>query len=211
MYSLDDMCKVDRTGRMNVQIKIWLIAGMVVASWVIVIGCSLSTRERLKTFFFEIPATDTTVTMEPIPNVIPSNWPVRSTFSPPAFASLHPPFIQRQCRQCHDTSRKMQPREDLSTSCKACHSRYYSNEVGHEPVSSGECIQCHNMHRSRLDHLLLQPVLDTCIECHDEPEDLSEEAHAVKGVENCTSCHDPHFGTGMLLKAGIIKVQPDHN
>lgn len=188
---------------MNRQTPIRIIAGAIVTLWVIAMGCTLSSRERLKTFFFDIPADESTSAVPSTPDVIPAVWPVRSTFTPGVFASLHPPYVQRQCSRCHDAAQKMQPREDLSDSCKQCHSRYFSDDVGHEPVSSGECGQCHDMHRSHLEHLLLLPVLDTCIECHDEPEDLSEEAHGVKGVQRCTSCHDPHFGEGLLLKAGI--------
>lgn len=194
---------------MKMRIPVRTMAAATLTCWVVVMGCSSASRERMKNFFFEIPAADSK-TQSQQPEIIPSNWPVQSTLASSNFTSIHPPFVRRQCQLCHDATQKMQPREDMTDSCKTCHTRYFSDEVGHEPVSSGECVQCHEMHRSRLDHLLLQPVLDTCVDCHDEPEDLSEEAHGQKGVENCTSCHDPHFGESPLLKVGVKRiVQPN--
>ena len=73
-------------------------------------------------------------------------------------------------------------------------------------MTDGQCIECHDMHRSAQLHLLKAPVLDTCVECHDEPEALSEEVHGAPGVERCTGCHDPHFGTGMLLRSARLEA-----
>ncbi len=190
---------------MKTRIPIRMMAATTLACWVVFIGCSSASRERMKNFFFEIPAADSKAKSVK-PGIIPSNWPVQSTLASSPFTSLHPPFVRRQCQLCHDATQKMLPREEIADSCKTCHTRYFSDEVGHEPVSSGECGQCHEMHRSRLDHLLLQPVLETCVDCHDEPEDLSEKAHGQKGVENCTSCHDPHFGESPFLKTGVKRM-----
>ncbi len=95
----------------------------------------------------------------------------------------------------------MQPRADLLDSCRTCHERFFSEEVGHPPVAQGQCTECHNMHQTDQPFLLTMPTFDLCIECHDEPEDLSEPAHTVSEVERCTACHDPHFGSGMLLRS----------
>ena len=94
----------------------------------------------------------------------------------------------------------MHARENLLDSCRTCHARYFGPEVGHAPVALGQCVECHDMHRSERPHLLRLPTFELCMECHDEPEDLSPDAHSREDVEKCTACHDSHFGTGSLLK-----------
>ncbi|MCH8856034.1 MAG: hypothetical protein IIA03_07305 [Proteobacteria bacterium] len=96
----------------------------------------------------------------------------------------------------------MGTREDMLDACRKCHQRYFSNEVGHAPVTQGQCTECHDMHRSVELKLLKMSTFELCIECHEEPEDLSEEAHGGTDVERCTACHDAHFGSGMLLRPG---------
>ena len=165
------------------------------------VGCSSATRERLKAWFFEIPP-------EPQSQVV-ADKPADSASEPPAlslpeskYVSLHPPYLARQCQSCHDTAQRMQVRKDLADSCRGCHARYFGPEVGHAPVAQGQCVECHDMHRSEQLHLLKNSVLKTCVECHDEPADLSKDAHGGPKVEQCTSCHDPHFGSGALLRTG---------
>jgi len=166
---------------------------------VVILGCSLGTRERLKCFFFQIPQTSDRVALV-------DEGPPRAEAQPtlilpePRFRSLHPPFAQRQCSSCHDAGRRMQVRADRMDQCRFCHSRYFSDEVGHAPVAEAECATCHDPHRSAQPYLLIMSVYDTCTDCHDEPEDLSPEAHSGENVADCTRCHDAHFGTGTLLK-----------
>lgn len=175
--------------------------------WLMTLGCSQAARDRLKHWIFDIPADAGAAADAGTPaagEVLPEWSAPRVLPAVPRpglrFASLHPPFVRRECRQCHDATQRMEPRVDLLDSCRTCHQRYFSNEVGHAPVEQGQCIECHDMHRSERRFLLKMPTFDLCIECHDEPEDLSEPAHTVPEVESCTACHDPHFGTGTLLK-----------
>jgi len=179
-----------------------LLIGCIVA-----VGCSMATRDRLKHFFFEVPPPKTQAEIESNPPSS-SNEPPTLPLAEPRFVSFHPPYVNHQCTHCHDAPNRMKVREDLVKQCGTCHPRYVSDEVGHPPVQQGECITCHNPHKSAFVHLLKQSVLDTCVECHDEPEGLSPDAHSAEGVENCTSCHDPHFGTGVFLKKDLAKQQP---
>ena len=174
----------------------------VLCTFVVAVGCSSAARQRLKVFFFEIPvaesstpqvsdATATTLASLPLPVV---------ELPPSRFRSLHQPYVERNCRSCHDAANRMSVRADLADQCRSCHTRYYSEHVGHEPVSQGECAACHEPHRSVHPALLRLSVFETCVDCHEEPEDLSPDAHSGENVENCTACHDAHFGTGVLLK-----------
>ena len=175
----------------------------------VVVGCSQARRERLAAFFFEIPSEEPTRTVDRVQGDV-STPEVTPTFKlpPPRFVSRHRPYVTRECRSCHDDALRMAVRSDFLDSCKECHARYFSADVGHAPVKQGECITCHDMHRSEHPGLLKLAAFDTCIECHDEPEDLSEEAHSPAGAEECMRCHDPHFGTGMLLKPGYATTRP---
>jgi predicted CXXCH cytochrome family protein len=170
----------------------------------IVVGCSTATSERLKHFFFEIPAGEVrTVGAEgqSHPDGTPADRP-RAPAAPTRFASIHEPFRSRDCIACHDDTKQMQLFGDFETTCKDCHDRYFSDEVGHAPVF-GDCMECHDPHRSSFPSLLKRSIPDTCAECHGKPDELSQPAHAGNDAGNCTKCHDAHFGDPPLLKPGV--------
>ncbi len=160
-------------------------------------------------WFFEVPesATQPAASSEapPAPVLEPSVGLTRGA----RLATIHPPFALRQCASCHDAESQMHVRQDLLNSCRGCHVRYFTPEVGHAPVSQGQCVECHDMHRSAEVALLKMSAFQLCIDCHDEPESLSPEAHSTADVTNCVRCHDAHFGTGKLLKSGLVPLGPE--
>lgn len=180
---------------------------VVLICYLVTVGCSPAGRQRLKHWFFEVPEEGResagSKAEQPPPSFEIDASLTRLAEPPslrPAPTSVHPPYVLRQCAECHNADKRMAARDDFLDSCKSCHPRYFSPQVGHAPVQMGQCTECHDMHLSDRPSLQKLPTLDLCIECHDVPEDLSQPAHSVRGVERCTACHDPHFGTGTLLK-----------
>lgn len=172
------------------------------------LACSQAARTRFEHWFFEVPQGAQAPASETASSeVTPPPPPVLTVPPLSPLLYFHPPYVERACDACHDISNQMTVME-TQQSCAECHPRYFSEEVGHGPVSQGACDECHEPHRSEWPGLLRTPVLDTCVECHDEPEDLSEEAHGSDGVEKCTACHDPHFGSGMLLRGNAAVQAP---
>lgn len=163
------------------------------------IGCSYTARDRLRHFFFEVPV-DSAGPHAVARSDAPPPAPPTLVVPPSKFRSVHPPYLERRCDECHKADRQMQVRTDMLSACQTCHARYFGDDVGHAPVGQGECLTCHDMHRSAQPRLLVMATFDLCIECHDEPEDLSEKAHSGNDVENCTRCHDAHFGKSPLLR-----------
>ncbi len=183
-----------------------LVTGTVIAAVCLLAACSSDTRVRLTHWFFDVPEAAVAAPASATADKAAPSYQPRGLILPQSiYASAHPPYLEHDCKACHDANQQMHPREDFMDACRNCHLRYFSDEVGHYPVENGQWRDCHEMHRAKEPGLLTQPTFDTCIECHDEPEDLSEEAHGVDNVgvdnvEDCTACHDPHFGTGKLLR-----------
>jgi len=163
------------------------------------LGCSSAARDRLARFFFEVPPPAQADSTESASATVASE-PPRVVLPGSPFRSVHSPYQSRSCLECHDAATRMQVRQDLLEACSDCHTDYFSPRVGHMPVSQGECLTCHDPHRSVQPSLLRASMPAVCVDCHDAPEDLSAPAHSAKGVEQCTRCHDAHFGTGKLLK-----------
>jgi len=177
-----------------------------------VFGCSLAARERLKHFFFEVPVAEAGDGVGQAGNanhVVPVEDRPTLTLPPGRFVSVHEPFRSHDCEVCHNADAQMSVNTDNEETCGACHDRYFSSEVGHAPVAGGECLLCHDPHRSAFPALLLSAIGENCAQCHDAAEDLSQPAHAEAEGTNCTKCHDPHFGEPPLLRPGVGGPQED--
>jgi len=177
---------------------------------VILQSCSTDARERLKHFFFEVPA-EPVATTASAGSTASGDAAVLPELPQPAarFASIHSPYAERQCDVCHKADNRMRVVAEQRDSCGDCHEDYFDADlVKHDPVSSGDCAMCHVAHRSPHRALLIKPVFETCVDCHDA-EDLSAETHGAGDVTNCVACHDAHFGGEHLLKKDYSpKVPP---
>lgn len=174
-------------------------------------GCTVAARQRLKHFFFEIPeaeSADQSGASDGTLHAVPVEDRPALTLPPARFVSVHIPFESRDCQACHNADERMGVDSDQETTCGACHERYFGDEVGHGPVAGGDCLLCHDPHRSAFPGLLLTAVTENCAQCHEGPGDLSQPAHAGPEAARCTSCHDPHFGEPPLLKPGVKAPDP---
>jgi predicted CXXCH cytochrome family protein len=87
--------------------------------------------------------------------------------------------------------------------CYDCHTDYTeSASFVHGPVAVGQCIFCHNPHKSKIEHLLIAPEPGLCYLCHDTNTIKLIAAHLPEQLSACTDCHNPHVSsTKALLKS----------
>lgn len=86
--------------------------------------------------------------------------------------------------------------------CYNCHTDYtVSAPFVHGPVAVGQCLFCHNPHKSKIEHLLTAPEPGLCYQCHDVDTIELIAAHLPKQLSACTDCHNAHASsTKGLLK-----------
>lgn len=89
--------------------------------------------------------------------------------------------------ECHDPLR----REAADGGLAAAPYRFV-----HDPVTRGECLECHSPHQSAYEALLEKPERETCLSCHSEVEKtLIAAGHIHEPVSSeCRSCHLAHAG-----------------
>ena len=179
------------------------------------LGCNDVERHRVLTFFFEgVPAVDhafwpvQVATSKGIRDPRRYGGGVASvSYSGQERGSDHP---ARDCNKCHRSSgrsgrRLVEPPPDL---CYSCHEDHKAKGKHlHGPVIAGECLFCHESHRSRYVNLQKAPVPDLCYRCH-----LLADMGTIVGHEDrleaiCTNCHEAHVSTqDKLLKPGWDSV-----
>ncbi len=137
---------------------------------------------------------------------------------------MHQPYADKDCSACHTmpdrkksggnlsfsfsstgkTSFLKMPVESLCISCHEDKSVTYAEEQEmtiHSPVEEGECLTCHEPHRSRYENLLkTSTARELCLGCHDESIPEGEDDHPeLEDSDDCTDCHNPHMSDGEFL------------
>jgi predicted CXXCH cytochrome family protein len=121
---------------------------------------------------------------------------------------VHEP--SKVCANCHDMTKKPRwatpefMKEPLQL-CYDCHpGSNYSGSIDyvHGPVAVGDCMRCHNPHRSNQKYLLKLPVPDVCYQCHEKADIESIADHPVELLSECLECHVGHSSSerGLLKK-----------
>ncbi|MHC4083647.1 MAG: cytochrome c3 family protein [Planctomycetota bacterium] len=172
-----------------------------------VLSCDEEERYKTLTFFFDgvPPLKSDDVNDVNSPDKVGQKSLKRNV---PTF-NVHEP--SKVCENCHDMTKKPRwatpefVKEPLQL-CYDCHpNSNYSGSVDyvHGPVAIGDCMRCHNPHRSKQEHLLKIPVPDVCYRCHEKADMESIEEHPAELLSECLDCHVGHSSPARgLLREG---------
>jgi predicted CXXCH cytochrome family protein len=164
---------------------------------IIAIACSVDQRHRVLTFFFEgVPA----------PGSRPARAPRMDAFLPPPrrqgispfesveyFLSVHAPYEEGVCGECHEIEAHAQTVLPDHVQCLRCHGEQaVSERWDHGPAALGVCTTCHDPHVSQFPHLEVAPQPALCTSCHATAEVFALPAHVGRETARCSECHDPH-------------------
>lgn len=113
------------------------------------------------------------------------------------------------CHRIHSANDPVLSKSSQADVCYACHTKQRSDftKTSTHPVHTGlqSCIDCHDVHGSSADHLLIKPTVNqTCYTCHAEKRGPFLWPHAPV-AEDCTLCHTPH---GSVYPALLNKSPP---
>jgi predicted CXXCH cytochrome family protein len=119
---------------------------------------------------------------------------------------VHEPWkectTRKQCREkCHVT-----PGAEFDASailakpvpelCLDCHEDFRTTQLYvHGPKIAGECLLCHERHKSKIKYLLKKEQPDLCYQCHEMLVEDPIPGHLEETKEKCTECHSPHGGS----------------
>ncbi|MHC4726808.1 MAG: cytochrome c3 family protein, partial [Planctomycetota bacterium] len=178
---------------------------------IFVLSCDEVESHNVLTFFFEgvPPLGQDQLTEE----LVGSGSTQLSQTRPKQIWFVHQP--RKDCTLCHDKSRQrvfspktylIKPVPEL---CYECHADYTTSaSYVHGPVSVGQCLLCHNPHRSRIEHLLKEPQPQLCYLCHNIDAVKLIPAHLVKEQFICTDCHNAHTSSiKYLLKEATLLTE----
>ena len=189
-----------------------MISGLIVFGFLLVsvLSCDEVERHQVLTFFFDgVPPPDGEATAEDSRIKADSRSRRRQQVGerPETVWFVHE--ANKNCADCHEKRAKR--RWSLSQSivttpvpelCYRCHTDYPATQpYVHGPVAVGECLHCHEAHKSRITGLLKEKEPELCYQCHETIEAAQISGHPDEPIPQCTKCHDPHAGlTRMLLK-----------
>jgi len=185
-----------------------------------VAGCDEVERHKVVTFFFDgvpsVAGEKVTETDASDPNSRKSaqmrpklgSWYVHELREP-----------QKKCTVCHGKrrqrgfSRQAHLIAPVPKLCYDCHTDYtVSSSFVHGPVAVGQCLFCHNHHKSKIEHLLKEPEPKLCHQCHDINAIKSIPDHLTQLSSACTDCHEAHASSiKYLLKVAAPQTheEPD--
>lgn len=173
---------------------------------VLVVSCDEVESHKTLTFFFDgVPPLRQEGLQEEFAN---SNFQESMQISPKQLWYVHEP--QKDCTLCHG-KRKQQRGFSLQVRltapvpklCYGCHADYtVSASFVHGPVAVGQCLFCHNQHKSKIEHLLKEPEPKLCYLCHDINTVELIPAHFTNQQFACTGCHNAHASPVKALLKG---------
>jgi len=180
---------------------------------VLVVSCDEVEHYKTLTFFFDgVPPLRQEGLQEELAN---SNFQESTQISSKQLWYVHEP--QKDCTLCHG-KRKQQRGFSLQVRltapvpklCYGCHTDYtVSASFVHGPVAIGQCLFCHNQHKSKIKHLLKEPEPKLCYLCHDINTVELIPAHFKNQQFACTGCHNAHASPVKALLKGASSQMND--
>lgn len=114
---------------------------------------------------------------------------------------IHPPL--KDCVRCHGNrqqesfSREVQLSARVPALCYACHTALIPDSLNgwvHGPFAVGQCLVCHEPHKTKYPHLLREQIPALCYSCHLEMADESTPDNVKESHSQCMDCHSAHSG-----------------
>jgi predicted CXXCH cytochrome family protein len=189
---------------------------------VIIAGCDREARYKILTFFFEgVPPldgeenameTEITTVEEATQPAVAQKKNVSRILQQRRFTKHD--FVT-DCNKCHmggmgsGERQLIRPMPDL---CYSCHTDYYATDgYLHGPIAVGECVFCHNPHKSKYVYLQEAAQPELCFRCHVRGNMVTITDHQEKLETICTDCHDPHVSSMKMLLKPVDKLNDDPN
>lgn len=172
-------------------------------------SCGEAERHRVLTFFFDgVPPLQTQISQTE--SSAPKNSKAIGTVSAAGW-HIHEPL--KNCTDCHGEerrtsfSRKVQLVAEVPQLCYRCHKEYSALETWvHGPVAIGDCLLCHEPHKTNAEFLLRKPAPELCYQCHDVQAVRQTSNHAEESYSRCMDCHDGHASaTKSLLRQTFLE------
>jgi predicted CXXCH cytochrome family protein len=188
---------------------------MLVFFGIFLLSCDEVERHKALTFFFDgvPPLGPEGLLEEPLDA---NALELAETGQTPAWY-VHEP--RKDCSNCHGKRKQRSFSSQIYLTapvpklCYNCHDDYtLSAAFVHGPVAVGQCLFCHNPHKSKIEHLLIAPEPGLCYQCHDKKTIELIAAHLPKQLSSCTDCHNAHASsTKALLKEASSRINGGFN
>jgi len=174
-------------------------------------SCDETERHKALTFFFDGVPPLRTETSDAQTAGLKDN---RAADKAPAGGwHIHEPV--KNCTLCHGelrrttSSRKVQLVAEVPQLCFTCHKEYSALETWvHGPVATGNCLLCHEPHKTKNEFLLRKPVPELCYQCHEEQAIRMIKGHGEASYARCIDCHEGHASTTRGLLRQTFLDQP---
>ncbi|WP_223550800.1 cytochrome c3 family protein [Aestuariivivens sp. NBU2969] len=168
---------------------------------IFIAGCSVQSGYKVKSFFFDgVPnpnafvVQDTTVTIIEKDSVI-VEAPIVKKEETLILGSIHTPFKEYKCFECHDEKNRTKGKLPLTELCYTCHNGFKkSYPIVHGPAESGRCTMCHSPHKTDEKKLIYSSKQDLCLQCHEQHDVMANTIHTNIEEQSCLECHNPHGG-----------------
>jgi predicted CXXCH cytochrome family protein len=205
------MRKPARYGLVSLRTLSFLAGSGLMVMFLLLASCDEAERHKALTFFFDGVPPLRAETSGAQASGLKDNRAADKT--PAGLWHIHEPV--KNCTLCHGelrragSGRKVQLVAEVPQLCYTCHKEYSALETWvHGPVATGNCLLCHEPHKTQNEFLLRKPVPGLCYQCHEEQAIRLIKNHAEESYARCIDCHEGHAGTARGLLRQTFLDQP---